>query len=164
MAKLIFAISLLGLSGCATSMATKTLRNMAIAGAAGAIIGSQQPAYKSTQAALLAGIGASVVGAGTLLMLDQESRDLTKENERLRAELDAAFEPKAEAATPGTMNAKVPAKYQNLISPGEWRVYQIDEWVEDGENRMIHQDKVMELIPPSLRPYVKPTRPKGKNP
>lgn len=158
----VLVVSLALLCGCAgKTLKEKTWRNMIAAGAVGAVIGSQQPAFKSTQAALFAATAASLAAAVSLHVYEAADVDLKSENERLRQELDQAFDPKREAEAPGTMNAKVPAKYQNLIDPGQWRVFQIDEWVEDGENRMIHQDKVMELIPPSLRPLAKPTKPKG---
>jgi hypothetical protein len=146
--------------GCAGTLKHKTWRNMAVAGAAGAVIGSQQPSFKQTQSLLFAGVFASLAAAASLAFYESEgSVDAMKaENVRLKEELDEAFAPKLEAIAPGTMSGKVPQKYQRLISPGEWRVLQIDEWVEDGENRIIHQDKVMELIPPSLRPISLPTK------
>ena len=43
-----------------------------------------------------------------------------------------------------------------MINPGEWKIYALDQWIEAGENQLIHQDKIMELIPPSLVPVQLP--------
>ena len=45
-----------------------------------------------------------------------------------------------------------------MINPGEWKIYALDQWIEDSENKLIHQDKMMELIPPSLIPAQLPMK------
>ncbi len=142
------------LLGCGTlNYKERVWRNMAVAGAAGVMVGQSRSDYKATYSALYGGLGAALAAAVTIYM-DDPDRDV----ERLRSEI-RMLSGQAETfersqmthQTPATFGAKVPEKYRGLISPGEWRVYQIDRWREDGENRLIHETSIMELVPPSLR-------------
>ncbi|MFN9066691.1 MAG: hypothetical protein ACK5V3_05640, partial [Bdellovibrionales bacterium] len=89
---------------------------------------------------------------------DLEIEKYKNQTTSLRKQLDELTNPVLEKQLPGTLSGKVPDKYKNLIEPGEWRIYSINQWIEDGENRLIHQDKVMELIPPSLKPVALPNQ------
>ncbi|WP_374035774.1 hypothetical protein ACES2I_08815 [Bdellovibrio bacteriovorus] len=151
----LFFVSVLMFSGC-SSLNTKerVWRNMAIAGAAGVLVGQSRSEYKSTYSTMYGGVAAATAAALTVYFDDSD-----KEVERLRAEIrmlsgsaDAFEKSQVTHQSPATFGAKVPEKYRGLINPGEWRVYQVDRWREDGENRMVHEDKIMELVPPSLRP------------
>lgn len=144
----------LQLTSCASTTRDRTYRNMALAGVAGVALGQAQPAYKGTLSLAYAGVGAAVAAALTLYFDDGE-----KEVERLRAEnkifaakLGQFDNGKVVGQGTATFGAKVPEKYKALINPGEWRIYDLDQWVEGDDNRLIHQDKMMELIPPSLNP------------
>lgn len=144
----------IALCGCATTQTSKVLRDMAIAGAAGVLVAQQRPENRAAYSAMYGGIAAAGAGVAGLYVHNPEgkSKQLEKENAELRLKVDQAFSPRLESSSPGTMGGRIPDKYRRLVSPGEWRVYAIDQWVEDGENRIVHQDKIMELIPPSLLP------------
>jgi len=151
-------LGLLLLCCCATTPKEKLLRNSSAAFALGAALGSTKEEYKTQHTLMYGSLFALTAGALTLIYDEgfEDSKKIKEENKRLQAELDRLFQPKAEGIGPATMGAKIPEKYQSLISPGEWRVLAIDQWIEDGENRLIHQDKIMELNPPSLKPITLP--------
>ncbi|HRK07533.1 MAG TPA: hypothetical protein PLZ57_07165 [Pseudobdellovibrionaceae bacterium] len=153
--KVIGAIfSLFCFTGCATTNTGKTLQTMAIAGAAGVLYGLSRPEHREQNAALYGGLAAASAGAAGLLIwnTDSESERFRKEAQTLSEELDRIRAPRRILESPATFGAKIPAKYRSLVQPGSWRVSEIDQWVEDGENRLIHQGLVMELVPPSLNP------------
>ena len=160
----VFILASLALSGCATSTKMKVLSSMAGAAALGGIYGLSRPEAKSQNALLWAGVGSAVAGAVAVSLSDpdKEAERLRQETIRLREELEMLNSPRVEKQTTGLFGAKVPEKYRSLINPGEWRVSRIDQWIEDDENRLIHQDLVMELIPPSLNPISRPTNQKEK--
>ncbi len=127
---------------------------MALAGSAGVAYGYSQSDYKGTQAALYGSLAAAIAAVTTLYFEDPDKEEIKLRNEvkSLKAKLDQINEPKLIGMQPAIIGARIPEKYKSLIQPGEWRVYEMDEWVEESENRIIHQDKVMELVPPSLNP------------
>lgn len=152
--RLLFIVSICLLTGCASTNRGKTLQTMAAVGIAGALYGASRPEAKTQNAALYAGIAAAGAGVFGLYYWDSE-----RETERIRLEAQSAMDeierlraPKRLVESPATFGAKIPEKYRSLIQPGAWRVSEIDQWVEDGENRLIHQDLIMELIPPTLNP------------
>ena len=98
------------------------------------------------------GLAAGALVSTLLFDPDQKIESLNQENQKLKSEIDQINNPLPEFSSTAFLNSKIPDKYKNLISPGEWRVYKLDQWVEDGENRMLHQDKMMELIPPTFSP------------
>jgi hypothetical protein len=143
------------LSGCSSlNIKEKTLRNSIIAGAIGYKIGEQKDTNKNANAALYSSLMA--LGAAGISLYyfdpDQEIEKQKNEVQSIRKKLDDFQNPKIISISPSFPTGKVPEKYRRMIQPGEWKVYDIDEWVDDGENRLIHQDKIMELTPPSLRP------------
>lgn len=142
------------LTGCASTNRGKTLQAMAAAGLAGALYGASRPEAKNQNAALFAGVGAAGAGVFGLHQWDseQESERLRREAQNAVEEIERLRAPKRLAESPATFGAKIPEKYRSLIQPGAWRVSEIDQWVEDGENRLIHQDLIMELVPPTLNP------------
>lgn len=152
--RLFFIAGLLILGGCASTPKQKIIQNMVIAGVIGAAVGYQKSEYKNTHALMYGGLAAS--GAGIVSAyysdLDSDSAKMRDENLRLKSELDELQAPMILAAAPATFSGKIPDRYRKLVNPGEWTVADIDQWIDDGENRLIHQDKIMELIPPSLRP------------
>lgn len=147
------------LAGCATTNRNKTLQAMAIAGAAGIAYGLTRANNRQENAALYGGIGAASAGALGLWVWnsDQELERFKSESQAFSDELDRVRAPSKILESPATFGAKIPAKYRSLVQPGSWRVSEISQWIEDGENRLIHQDTIMELIPPSLNP----SRPSG---
>ena len=152
--KVFVAFAIILLTGCASTNRIKTLQSMAVAGALGAAYGLSRPAYTEQNAALFGGLAAAVTGAVGLLIWDSDSEAmrLRTETQALSEELDRIRAPRRILESPATFGAKIPAKYRSLVQPGSWRVSEIDQWIEDGENRLIHQGLIMELIPPSLNP------------
>jgi len=152
--KAIALASLFALAGCATTPTQKILRDMAIAAGVGVLVAQQKQDNRAAYSMMYGGVSAAGAAVAGLYIYDPEgkTKQLERENADLRAKADEAFGPRLEASVPGTMGGRIPDKYRRLVSPGEWRVYAIDQWAEDGENRIIHQDKIMELIPPSLLP------------
>lgn len=142
------------ITACAHTPTEKVFQNMLIAGATGVALGQQKEDYKTTYSTMYGGVAAAIAGAVTLYMNDpdKESQKLREEMRVLKTQMDQIGEPQLATQTPATFGAKVPEKYKSMINPGEWRIYDLNQWIEDGENRLIHQDKIMELIPPSLKP------------
>lgn len=150
----ILLVSVASLVGCATNGRDRVYRNMGLAAVTGVAVGQSQENYKGTYSTMYAGIGAAVAAAVTLYLDDpyNESEQVKAQMKALSAKFDQFENGKVVSQGPATFGARVPEKYRALINPGEWRVYEIDQWVEDGENRMIHQDKMMEMVPPTLVP------------
>ena len=139
---------------CAFKVRNQVYQNMAISGALGAAYGYSRQNCRNTYATLYGSLGAALAAAASFYLLDPDKQvaNLEKENQQLKASLDQFQNPRVLYEAPGTFNSKIPDKYRKLIQPGEWRVSEIDQWTEESENRIIHQDKIMELIPPSLIP------------
>ena len=143
---------------CAMTPKEKILKNMLIGAATGIAIGQMKSENKMGYSLLYAGAISSIAGAGSVWYsdLDEDSERLIKENQKLKTEMARIFQPSLKFETTGMMNSKVPEKYKSMINPGEWKIYSLDQWIEAGENQLIHQDKMMELIPPSLVPVQLP--------
>lgn len=158
---LCLAISLVG---CASTQRQKLFQGIALGAVAGAGYGSTKAEQKDANIALWAATGAAVGAIATVLLNDPDAEieKYKKEAERIRAEHEEMLAPRIEGASSALFGARVPEKYKGLIEPGEWRVMSIDQWVEDGETRLIHQDKIMELVPPTLRPGLVPKSEGGK--
>lgn len=144
--------------GCATTYKEKMYQTMAMGAAGGAAYGLSKPESRDAYALMWAGIGAAVgaIVSAHFSDPDKEIEKLRTESKILREEMDQLSSPRIEAQSSAFFGSKVPEKYRALINPGEWRVSRIDQWIEDDDNRLIHQDLVMDLIPPSLNPANKP--------
>lgn len=161
--KFSYLISISLISSCASTPREAIMRNIIVGAATGYVIGSQRKDNSKAYGFLYAGLAGSTAGLATAYLAsdDSESGRLRADNKKLKSELDKIYSPTLVHAENGMMSAKVPEKYKAMINPGEWKIYAYDQWVEDGENRLIHQDKIMELIPPSLSPVTLPTLNKG---
>ena len=157
--KSILLLSMSILTSCATTTREKILRNIIVAGSAGYLIGIQREENKNAYGLLYASSAAAGAALITTYLYDDDSEAerLVNENKKLKQELEKVYSPSLVYQGSGTMNGKVPEKYKNLVNSGELKIFAMDEWIEDGENRLIHQDKMMELIPPSLVPVTVPT-------
>jgi len=147
-------ISLLSLTACAGTPREKTLSLMLSGVAAGAAYGASRPEMKRENAFIFGG-SLGVLGAATGLFLfndDGEALKVKLERDLLKLEMEKKSKGTLIKELPATFSAKIPKQYLPLVRPGSWRVMEVDQWVEDGENRLIHQDKVMELTPPALSP------------
>lgn len=161
-AKMMMLAVLFLASGCASTAKNRIYQSMAAGALAGAMHGLSKPEDKEAYALMWSGVGAAVAGAIALHHFDPEKdvERLKAETSRLQEEMDRINSPRIEAKSSAFFGNRVPEKYRDLINPGEWRVSRIDQWIEDDENRLIHQDLVMELVPPSLNPVIKPVRKK----
>lgn len=142
------------LSACALTPREKTLSLMATGVALGAVYGASRAEMKRENAFIFGGsLGVLAAGMG-LLLFNDDDRVARLENERdyLKQELEKKAKGTLIKELPATFSAKIPKQYLPLVRPGSWKILEIDQWVEDGENRLIHQDKIMELTPPTLSP------------
>ncbi|MBC7429991.1 MAG: hypothetical protein H7336_15360 [Bacteriovorax sp.] len=159
-------LSTFSLNGCANmSFKQKIATNMAIGAAVGILAGIGEKEHKKELSLMYAGLAASGAALATIYVTDPSSdaERLRGEMAKMQADFDAAMKPQVEAASSGLMNSKVPEKYKAMINPGEWVIYSMDQWVEESENKLIHQDKMMELIPPSLKAQTLPMKIKRNN-
>lgn len=152
--KLLAAVSLLSLTACAGTPREKTLSLMLSGVAAGAAYGATRQEMRKENAFIFGGsLGLLAAGLGLYLFNDDERlSQMEKERDYLKTELEKKSKGTLIKELPATFSAKIPKQYLPLVRPGSWKVMEVDEWVEDGENRLIHQDKVMELTPPTLSP------------
>lgn len=152
--KVFLALSGVLFIGCATTPTEKVYRNMLVAASLGVLAGQSQPEYKNTHSTMYGGVAASIAGALTLYIEnpDKETKKLRDEIVLLTNNQNQFEKGKVVNRGDAIFDAKIPEKYRSLVNPGEWKVYEIDQWQEEGENRLIHRDRVMELSPPSLVP------------
>ena len=156
---LIAVLSAFTLCSCSTfeklNSRDKTLSLIGIGAATGGIYGASREDYKTQNALMWGGVLATVAAVVGVLKYDQTKEvELLKQEKKLLIEKSEPQQ-KRVAERPATFSAKIPDKYKKLIQPGEWKVFEIDQWIEDGENRLVHQDQIMELTPPSLSPQSK---------
>lgn len=157
---LFILLSLLTTS-CASNRA-KTIVTMLGAGAAGAAIGaSTAPANESTSghALLWAGVTASAAAIASMFIFDEHARaqDLEKQNSSLQKALSSINGTSSELIYENgqSFSKDLPPEYKSLIQPGRWSIYKLDQWSAQGENTLVHQDKMIKLQPPGLNPNLK---------
>jgi predicted butyrate kinase (DUF1464 family) len=125
---------------------------------------------KLAHATIWAGSTAAVTGVASLYLFDEEAK--RKESDR---KLEMAMEElrslrhessshsmsavKLGGEAPG-FTRDIPVEYQKLVRPGKWTIYEVNQWVAQGENTLIHQDKILRIEPPSFNP----NQTKGENP
>lgn len=145
--------------GCATSIKGKILQNTLLAGAAGAAYGNSLESHKTTHSAMYAGIASAVTAIATVYYLDPDKNvdSVRKTAGQLRDELDS-FENRSSTrkysqSSGSTIESfdKLPPEYRSMVDPGQWTLYELDEWIDGGEGRLIHQDKMLELKPATLK-------------
>ncbi len=151
-------------TSCASTPKEKILKNMMIGAVTGFALGQLKSENKTGYSLLYSGAGASILGAVSVWYsdMDSESERIKSDNQKLKTELDKIYSPNLTHESSGMMNSKIPDRYKSMINPGQWKVYSLDQWIEDGENQLIHQDKMMELIPPTLTPAQLPVNLKKK--
>lgn len=149
-------------SGCSTlSNRQKTIAAMVLTGSIAGTVGAlSAPKNESApaHAALWAGSAAAGAGLVGLYTFDEEARSkeferklkiVSEENQALRGEAEGApVSPLAEAASP--FGKEMPPEYQRLVRPGRWSVYKLNQWIMSGENTLIHQDRMVKIIPPQF--------------
>lgn len=148
---------------------------MAAAGAAGGYALAPNNEKPEMHAAFGASVGAATGALIGLFAFDEERRSAEFERQAiaLKKELDAirdesvasggATEPKLLYETSAPVGREIPSEYQGLVSPGRWSVYKLNQWVTQGDGVIIHQDRMVKLIPPQLTPRSKllPSEPSG---
>lgn len=164
-------------SGCATmSNRTKTLLFMGGIGVAAASVGyvvAPQDTRPEMSAAYFGAVGAAAAGAAGLFIFDEQKRadELERQNEVMRKELSAfreeggsSREPQLLYETSAPFGKEIPTEYQGLVRPGHWSVYRLNQWVQQGEGTVIHQDRLLKLVPPLLTPAAPPEVSEGMGP
>ncbi len=151
-------------TGCATSNRTKTLLLMGGTGIVATGVGfvlSPTDVRPEMQATYWGAIGAATAGVAGLFLFDEQKRsdELERQSHVMRKELDvfrdesaSSHEPRLLYETNAPFGRDIPEEYQSLIKPGKWSVYKLNQWVNQGEGAMIHQDRMVKLVPPQLSP------------
>lgn len=152
------------ISGCASmSNRTKTLVAMGVAGIAAGTIGGISAPHDEipwAHAALWAGGSAAVVGMAGPFVFDEQARSHEYERQLnvAKQEIEAirwgggASEEKLIYESSGTQDKAIPDELKKLLSPGWVRVYQTSHWVKQGDDSLVHQDKVIRIKKPQLIP------------
>jgi len=158
----------LSMSGCATTNRDKTILLMAGLGVVSAGVGmvSAPQGERKEMHALYGGmIGATAAAVGGLFLFDEQKRSAELERQALvmSKELDAfrdeggGHEPRLLYETTAPFGKDIPDEYQSLVRPGRWSVYKLNQWVSHGEGTLIHQDRMVKLVPPQLTPKFQPS-------
>jgi len=149
-------LMIISVSGCSTFRKT-TLTSMAGSFAGGAILGatSAPAGDKEEMHGLLWGsLTAAAVGA-TLVYLHREDAIIHEKNreiENLKIRLEPMEGKKLiESGDSDFLERNLPPNMSKLIEPGRWRLYETDAWKKKSKNQYIHQDKVLEFNPPTIR-------------
>jgi hypothetical protein len=151
-------------SGCATfSNRNNTLISMVGAGLVAGIVAAQSAPERESKilhGVLWGGGAAAFTGAVGLFYFDEEKRSTEAERKlgMAQKELDA-FRGESDVATTqselersSALERELPSEYRALVKPGKWSVYKINQWVVQGENALVHQDRLLRLEPPQFQP------------
>jgi hypothetical protein len=162
-ARAIQCLLLLSLSGCATmSSRTKTILSMigvgVVAGTVDANIGENRGSFNSHSMAV--GLGAAAItGVGAMYYFKEEERRIEaerqlevakKEISSLRGE-DSGAEAGQELNREFGLRRDLPPEYRGLVQPGSWTLYRTNTWVAQGENTLVHQDRILRIDPPRFQ-------------
>ncbi len=156
MFKLFIIILSLFLVSCATSFKKKTLLGMAAGFAGGYAVGSAatpEGDNKQMHGALYGAAASSLVAAGMIYLFDDSKELKQKKKIQLMTEEIENLKKNRKRADAGVLNPSIndlPNDLKALISPGNWKLYEIDEWVKKG-NTLIHQDKELNFEPSKLK-------------
>lgn len=149
------------LSSCATHRQSQ-LAMMGGGVIVGGIVGGStvpRGEKKLPHEALWGGVLGSALGVLSLYLFDSGKEIETQKQEvmRLQGELEkfqAHLSPKLLAQGKNLFKESLPDEARRLISPGEWKKYSVDEWIQDTQNpnTWLHYNLMYEFIPPSLGP------------
>lgn len=157
-------VLLLTLTSCSTmSNRSKILTSIAVSGGAGAIAGAISAPHdekKIGHAALWGGLSATVISILGLYLFNEQavSEECSRENDHLKKQIHMLHDDSVESGetllfqSSKAFGRELPNEYRNLVKPGEWSIYKIDQWINQGENTLIHQDKLIKISPPHLNP------------
>ena len=136
------------MNACATDTKSRLLTT-AVATAVGAAIGyttapsDERPELHALYWAGLTGVAASV--AANFYFNDERDHEvLTAENEKLKAQMDVIQNGSSILLKDTTGPAD-----KKYFSSGKarLRLYKVDQWVDDGPNKKVHQDQIIEVSP-----------------
>ena len=157
-------VSLLLDLGCASlSNRGKTLLLLGGVGLASGVAGyalSPSEVKPEMEGAYFSAIGAAVGGIAGLYLFDEEKRseELLREKGVMQQELDSyrdegdSRQPELLYETLAPVGKEIPSEYAGLVRPGRWSVYRLNQWVTEGDGAMVHQDRLVKLVPPELTP------------
>jgi len=162
--KIALLIFVVFVSGCATMKnRTKTLYATAGAVAVGGVTGAiMAPDNESAllHGLLWGGVAGTITGIVSLFVFDSENDlvELRGKNDKLLEEI-ASFNrenaPTVEAENEINFGKPLPNGLKDILKPGRWRLYKLDRWIDAGENQLLHQDKMIEIVPAKLNPNIK---------
>jgi hypothetical protein len=149
---LVLGVCALALVSCATNSQKRNLLTLG-AFAAGAAVGAATAPKDERQDlhavywGAIAGLGAAVIGNS--LYNDEASIELLqKENKKLQAEMDLIQTGNKILLDQGN------GKFKNPVGETEfqgkkahWKMYQVDRWSKEGNGRLYHQDRMIEILP-----------------
>ncbi len=157
-------ISVCACACATTSNRTKIITTMVVGAVLGGTVGAMS-APKNEQAAahglLWGGVTAASVGVAGLFIFDEQKRsaEFERQGVLLRKELDAVrgegagyHGPQLLYESNAPFGKDIPTEYQPLVRPGQWSVYKLNQWIPHGEGLLIHQDRMVKLVPPQLSP------------
>ena len=143
--------------GCA-SWKKETLAYMGGGLVAGGVLGASQAPNgenKAMHGALWGSVAAAAIGATLIYLKDDDVRLREKEMEiqTLKMEISAGSGRKRqiEGGPSQFVERELPEGVKDLVAPGEWYLYQIDEWKKTSKGEYIHQDKLLEFKPPKVK-------------
>ena len=155
--KAFIAVSVALLSGCATTNQNKRLLLTGAGMLTGAAVGLSRPENQAKNAVLYSGlIGLGAAVASEFLFDDEKERvRLIKETEKLKAENDLLRKdpvPTLKSEGQNLLEAPIPRDVRKLVSPGSWKRFKLDRWVQDegNENLWYRQTEMFEVVPPSV--------------
>lgn len=141
--------------GCATSRQKRLSFTGAGFVAGAALGGATAPAHERKELHALywgglVAVAASVLG-DFLWSSEDEAARLKLENEKLKADFELLQNAKTVLLREGEGRFKTPAGSDVQLPSGKarWRLYEVDRWVKDGPDKLVHQDKVVEILPAS---------------
>lgn len=155
---LFFCITLL-LNGCATTNKTKTVIAMVatgiVAGTIEANINNRSSSFDSHSMAV--GLGAAAVsGVASMYFFDDESKKIESERklEIAKQEIRSLRGEDSESLSKASIAIEkdLPSEYKNIVKPGKWEIYHLNNWVSQSEGTYIHQDKMIRITNPSFQP------------
>lgn len=159
--KVLFLLSLILMVGCSTTKMnwkSKTYSTMAtsavLGGAAGAALAPEGDS-KSAHGMLWGAVASSIAAVTMIALMDDKDSYQEKERKRVEELLNnnkPAPKPIMQMGK-NLFESPLPDEMKNVISPGQWKKYKIDEWVQDQSNPNVwfHKDLMFEIIPPQIR-------------
>jgi len=143
-------------TGCATNQ-RKRWAWTGGAAAAGLLIGAasapdnERKELHSVYWGALFGLGAALISQEVFSDAKEIER-LTLENQKQSLQLDVIQSANTVLLREGKGSFKAGAEaaagaFSNGSSKAKWRLFQIDKWVKGSANQLIHQDKLVEVIP-----------------